>query len=65
MTGTNKTAFVTGGSGFLGRHIIDCLLEDGWAVTALYRPGTDINHLKDRGIIPPWYGHQPSERSWH
>jgi len=50
MTGTNKTAFVTGGSGFLGRHIIDCLLEDGWAVTALYRPGTDINHLKDRGI---------------
>jgi dihydroflavonol-4-reductase len=50
MTDSNKTAFVTGGTGFLGRHIIDALLDDGWAVTALYRPDTSTNHLADRGI---------------
>lgn len=28
-------AFVTGGSGFIGSHLIDTLLADGWSVTAL------------------------------
>ncbi len=45
-----KTAFVTGGSGFLGRHIIDLLLADGWHVTAMYRDGSDVSHLEGRGI---------------
>ncbi|PCI64353.1 MAG: hypothetical protein COB37_01895 [Kordiimonadales bacterium] len=31
------TAFVTGATGFLGRHIIDVLLEAGWDVTAMVR----------------------------
>ena len=28
-------AFLTGGSGFIGSHLIDALLEDGWRVAAL------------------------------
>ncbi len=32
-----KTAFVTGGAGFLGRHLIEELLSTGWEVTALIR----------------------------
>lgn len=46
----NKTAFITGGSGFLGRHIIDLLLDNGWDITSLHRPGSEINHLEGRGI---------------
>jgi len=30
-------AFVTGATGFLGHHIVDVLLEAGWAVTAMVR----------------------------
>jgi nucleoside-diphosphate-sugar epimerase len=45
-----KTAFLTGGSGFLGRHIIDLLLADEWHVTAMYRDGSDVAHLEGRGI---------------
>jgi nucleoside-diphosphate-sugar epimerase len=28
-------AFLTGGSGFIGRHLIEALLAEGWSVTAL------------------------------
>lgn len=31
------TAFVTGATGFLGRHLIDVLLEAGWSITAMVR----------------------------
>lgn len=33
----SKTAFVTGGAGFLGRHLIQELISTGWEVTALVR----------------------------
>ena len=49
MTDT-KTAFVTGGSGFLGRHIIDLLQAEDWQVIAMNRPGSDIAHLQNRGL---------------
>lgn len=31
----SQTAFVTGASGFIGRHLVDRLLDDGWQVKAL------------------------------
>ena len=31
------TAFVTGATGFLGRHLIDVLLETNWTITAMVR----------------------------
>lgn len=31
------TAFVTGATGFLGRHLTDVLLEAGWTITAMVR----------------------------
>ncbi len=33
----NKVAFVTGGSGFIGQHLIRALINTGWNVTALVR----------------------------
>ena len=41
-----KTAFVTGGTGFLGLNLIQHLTEQGWQVTALHRPSSDLAYLK-------------------
>jgi nucleoside-diphosphate-sugar epimerase len=41
-----STAFVTGGTGFLGRHIIDNLVAEGWDVIALHRSNSNIDHLR-------------------
>ena len=41
-----KTAFVTGGTGFLGLNLIRQLTEQGWAVTALHRASSDLTYLK-------------------
>jgi nucleoside-diphosphate-sugar epimerase len=40
-----RTAFVTGGTGFLGRHIVEQLTSMGWHVVAMHRPNADIRHL--------------------
>jgi nucleoside-diphosphate-sugar epimerase len=45
-----RTAFVTGGTGFLGRHIVEQLTELGWRVVALHRPTSDVRHLKAYGV---------------
>lgn len=40
-------AFVTGAAGFLGRHLVERLVDDGWSVTAFCRP-------EDRSdLLPP------------
>ena len=40
-----KSAFVTGGSGFLGLNLIVQLLKKNWKVTALHLPGEDSPYL--------------------
>ncbi len=45
-----RTAFVTGGTGFLGRHIIEQLTSLGWHVVALHRPNSDVRHLQNAAV---------------
>ncbi|MDH3654688.1 MAG: NAD-dependent epimerase/dehydratase family protein [Myxococcales bacterium] len=41
----SKTAFVTGGTGFIGVNLIELLVNEGWSVTALHRPTSDVKFL--------------------
>lgn len=45
-----RTAFATGGTGFVGIVLIDRLVEAGWSVTALHRPSSDMRWLGQRKI---------------
>jgi len=49
-TQETRTAFVTGGTGFVGINIVDKLLNDGWSVTALHRASADTHELTKRGV---------------
>ncbi|QLG48561.1 NAD-dependent epimerase/dehydratase family protein [Natrinema halophilum] len=53
MTATSepRTAAVTGATGFLGTHLCDRLLDDGWEVRGLSRPTSERGDLE--GI--DWY----------
>ena len=44
--------FVTGGSGFVGRHLIQVLIERGYAVRALARSEQTATLLRQLGAIP-------------
>lgn len=39
-------AFITGGTGFVGTHIIQELDKDGWEIIALHRKNSDLTELK-------------------
>jgi len=41
-----RTAFLTGGTGFLGVNVAKVLCDEGWAVTALHRKSSDLTYLK-------------------
>jgi nucleoside-diphosphate-sugar epimerase len=41
-----RTAFVTGGTGFVGLNLVQRLKEEGWDVTALHRRSSDLTFLK-------------------
>ena len=41
-----KTAFVTGGTGFIGINLIELLIDEGWQVTALHRATSNLTYLK-------------------
>lgn len=45
-------AFITGGTGFVGRNLIEQLSEQGWRMTALHRPGSRVEVLKPYGVQP-------------
>ncbi|MDG7005285.1 MAG: GDP-mannose 4,6-dehydratase [Nitrososphaerota archaeon] len=51
-----KRALVTGGAGFIGSHVVDRLLEEGYEVTAVDNLSEghleNIAHLK-RGRVSP------------
>ena len=49
-SGNNERVFVTGGSGFLGRAIVDRLLAGGYRVIALARRANIPQHLKRAGV---------------
>jgi nucleoside-diphosphate-sugar epimerase len=40
-----STAFVTGGTGFVGINIVALLRERGWRVVAIHRKGSNTRHL--------------------
>jgi dihydroflavonol-4-reductase len=45
-----RTVFVTGGTGFVGRHLVDRLLETGCAVRCLVRSPERATHLHRDGV---------------
>lgn len=45
-----KHAFVTGATGFLGRHVIEQLQKADWSITAMHRPNSNIERLSQPGI---------------
>lgn len=46
----NRTAFVTGSTGFLGINLINKLLEKEWTVYALHRATSNLQYLSDPRI---------------
>jgi dihydroflavonol-4-reductase len=42
----SKTAFVTGGTGFVGLNLVAHLTQSGWQVTALHRPKSNLTQLQ-------------------
>ena len=47
-----STAFVTGGSGFIGGRLVDRLVRDGWRVRALARSDSSAARVAERGAEP-------------
>ncbi len=47
-----RRAFLTGGTGFLGRHIIEQLTSGGWHVTALHRSETPPGWFMQDAVTP-------------
>src|SRR5918996_5093910 len=41
-----RTAFVTGGTGFLGLNLVEQLTAQHWQVIALHRPSSDVRLLQ-------------------
>ena len=46
MPPSGRTAFVTGGTGFVGLNLVKELMLQGWDVTALHRASSDLQFLK-------------------
>jgi nucleoside-diphosphate-sugar epimerase len=46
-----QIAVVTGGSGFVGSHLVDLLLEKGFKVRCIVRGTSNLRWLKDKDVI--------------
>ncbi|MEZ4919910.1 MAG: NAD-dependent epimerase/dehydratase family protein [Saprospiraceae bacterium] len=46
----SKTAFVTGGTGFLGINLIRALCAEGWHLTVLHRASSNLKYIQDLPI---------------
>lgn len=42
----SRNVFVTGSTGFVGLNLVQRLKTDGWDVTALHRPSSDLTYLR-------------------
>lgn len=49
-------AFITGGTGFLGTHLIHELINQGWQVTVLRREKSDVSRIKNLESVEFVYG---------
>jgi len=45
-----KQVFVTGGTGFIGAHLVRLLLQEGYLVVALVRPSSNCDNLRGLNI---------------
>ena len=45
-----RLAFVTGGTGFIGRHLVRRLVAEGWSVRVLVRSTTRARDLEAMGV---------------
>lgn len=50
VSGAGKLAVLTGATGFLGSHLAEALLDDGWLVRASFRAGSDRSWLDGRPV---------------
>ena len=45
-----EKVLVTGAGGFIGSHLVECLLEKGYEVACLIKPDEDIKWIKDLDV---------------
>ncbi len=51
-----ETVFITGAPGFIGRYIVDILLNKGYALRCLVRETSDVAFLKEKPDVELCYG---------